>query len=457
MNTADLAEKIVTLVGGRENISEVLNCMTRVRVELADQDKADVTALMELEDVMGVVKDNPIQIVLGPGRAQKVGAELRDSLKDGYVKPIPLSVDKTWEANKAAHATHHSYNAVKDVFARVSGIFTPVIPAVIAAGLCSGIGSLIGQMQAADAGLLFYISELLTIIGRTFFTCFTIFTGIYAAKAFGASPALGGLLGAFILTPAFSTDPGSGGGILGVILGVMLLAQIEKFLKKYIPDSITLLITPFVSIILSGAVYIYLIMPATGWFSEILIRCLRFLTDSPYLVVRLIVGFALSAAFLPIVMEGYHHVFVILYALELQLMGDISLLPCLIMAGAGQIGASLAICNKADKVGNQRMGTIIRKALPAALFGIGEPLIYGVTLPMKKPFLTAGIGAGFGGALCLAAGVRMCAWGISGMAAIPLMKTPSMMLWFSVALLMSYSMGFVITSLFISKGAVRNG
>lgn len=456
MNAADLAEQIMGLVGGRGNVLSAQNCMTRLRVTVLNMEQVNIPELMNLEDVTGVVKDNPVQIILGPGKAQKVGLEFTDSMKEGYVKPIPLSLDKSWEDNKAAHATHHRQNVVKDVLARVSGVFTPVIPAVIAAGLCSGIGGLLSQSAAGQTGFLLILSQLLSLIGNTFFTGFTVFTGIYAAKAFGGSPALGGLLGAFGFHPLLSSVPGSGGGILGVLIGVFILCKIEAFLKKWIPDVITLLITPLVTILLSGTIYIYLIMPATGWLTEILITGLRFLTDSPYFLVRILVGFILGASFLPIVMGGYHHVFVVLYALELQQAGDISLLPCFIMAGAGQVGASMAICLKAKLAGNHRMKTLILKALPGALLGIGEPLIYGVTLPMQMPFLTAGLGAGFGGALCCAARVHMCAWGISGLAAVPLMEKPYMMVWFLGGLLLSYAMGFVITTLAVPKGAVEH-
>lgn len=457
MRIEDLTEKILELIGGKTNVCDVQNCMTRLRVTVADMEKVDVPNLMALEDVLGVVKENPIQIILGPGKVQKAAAEFKSSLKDGYVKPVPLSLDKSWEDNKAAHATHHRMNPLRDILAKVSGIFTPMIPAVIAAGLCSGIGGLLQQWAPQNLGALLYLSQFLQFIGNTFFYGFTVFTGIYAAKAFGASPALGGLLGAMTLTPASCALPGMGGGILGVILGAWVLSVIEKWLRNRVPDRITLLVTPFVSLLLSSVIFIYLIMPSAGWAAQGIVKGIRFLTDSPYLAVRLVTGFILSACFLPLVMGGHHHIFVVLYALELQLLGDISLLPCLIMAGAGQVGASLAIGLKAGKRGNTRMEKLIEKAIPGAVLGVGEPLIYGVTLPMKKPFLTAGLGAGFGGALCLAMKVRMCAWGISGIAAIPLMLDGAMMLYFLGALLLSYIMGFVITMVMVPGEGIQNG
>ena len=126
------------------------------------------------------------------------------------------------------------------------------------------------------------------------------------------------------------------------------------------------------------------------------------------------------------------------------------------MAGAGQVGAALAIYLKARKVKNLRMQQTIIGALPAGVLGVGEPLIYGVTLPMGKPFITAGLGAGFGGAFVMLMHVQAIAWGPSGLVAIPLMRTPSMMLYFFLGILIAYIMGFIITWFGIKAEDVAN-
>ena len=120
------------------------------------------------------------------------------------------------------------------------------------------------------------------------------------------------------------------------------------------------------------------------------------------------------------------------------------------------MGAAIAIYLKAKKVKNLRMKKVITGALPAGLLGVGEPLIYGVTLPMFKPFITAGLGAGFGGAFCMLMGVQSVAWGPSGLVAIPLMKTPAMMVYFLLGLVIAYIAGFLITWFFIKDKDVAN-
>ena len=149
------------------------------------------------------------------------------------------------------------------------------------------------------------------------------------------------------------------------------------------------------------------------------------------------------------VLLGLHHGLIPIYAVQLEQMGGVSLFPVLAMAGAGQVGAALAIYFTAKKHGNNRLVKIINGALPAGFLGVGEPLIYGVTLPMFKPFITAGLGAGFGGAFAMLMNVTSSAWGPSGLVAIPLMQGADKMLYYFIGLVIAYVAGFIITKIAI--------
>ena len=137
-----------------------------------------------------------------------------------------------------------------------------------------------------------------------------------------------------------------------------------------------------------------------------------------------------------------------------------TLYPALAMAGAGQVGAAIAIYLKAKKCGNQRIRSVIDGALPAGVLGVGEPLIYGVTLPMGKPFITAGLGAGFGGAFVMAMQVASTTWGPSGVLAFPVMTASPVndavmcMVFYGIGLIISYIGGFIITNIFVSADEV---
>lgn len=476
MTNQELSKEILKLVGGKENVASATNCMTRLRVTLKDNSKADIAGLKNTEGVLGVVEDSTMQIILGPGKARKV----TDLFKvDAGLGAGGTSTDKSWEENKAAVKAGQKQSKVKDALRLIANIFTPLIPAVIAGGLFNGFASLMGQIPvcaagiASGAGFWFILQNLFSLFGAAFLGYFAIYTGVRAAEVFGATPALGGMIGAISIgsqVVAISTALGlynvdvplnsilttGKGGIIGVIIGVFLLSKIEKWVRKHVPDVLDLIVTPLVSILVTGTIYLFVLMPVTGYISDGLVWLLNLLVASTNPVVAIISGFVMSAVFLPMVLLGLHHGLIPIYSVQLEQMGGVSLFPCLAMAGAGQVGAALAIYVKSRKVKNLRIQQTILGALPAGILGVGEPLIYGVTLPMGKPFITAGLGAGFGGAFCMLMGVQAIAWGPSGLVATPLMKTPMMMLYFVLGLVIAYIMGFIITWFGIKEKDVAN-
>ncbi len=474
MTNQELSLKILELVGGKRNVASAANCMTRLRVKLHDPSLAQIDALKKTEGVLGVVEDETLQIILGPGKAKKV-----TDLFCGAVGVQAGTVTENWQDNKAQVKAGQKQNKFKAAMRTIADIFIPMLPAIIAAGLFNGFASLIGQIPAAKeqieagAGFLFLLKTLFELIGGGFLTYFAIYTGISAARKFGATPALGGMLGAMsIMTQIVTISTAFGlynadvplesilttgkGGIIGVIFGVWILSKVEKFVRKHIPDVLDLILTPFISLLVVSVLFVMAIMPAAGFVSDWLVKGLTVLVNSGNPVVSVISGFVLSALFLPMVLLGLHHGLIPIYAVQLESMGGVSLFPVLAMAGAGQVGAAIAIYLKAKKVKNLRMKKVITGALPAGLLGVGEPLIYGVTLPMFKPFITAGLGAGFGGAFCMLMGVQSVAWGPSGLVAIPLMKTPAMMVYFLLGLVIAYIAGFLITWFFIKDKDVAN-
>lgn len=465
MTNQELSLTILALIGGKENVASATNCMTRLRVTLKDGSKADIEGLKNTEGVLGVVEDTTLQIILGPGKAKKVTDQFK---LDAGISANGTSTDKSWEENKAAVKAGQKQSKIKDGLRVIANIFTPLIPAVIAGGLFNGFASLMGQIPvcatgiASEAGFWFILQNLFSLFGGAFLGYFAIYTGIRAAEVFGATPALGGMIGATSIgsniiaistalglynaeVPLESTLTTGKGGIIGVIVGVYLLSKVEKWVRKHVPDVLDLIITPLVSILITGVLYIFVLMPVTGYISDGLVFVLNLLVASTNPVVSIVSGFVMSAVFLPMVLLGLHHGLIPIYSVQLEQMGGVSLFPCLAMAGAGQVGAALAIYVKSRRVKNLHMQQTILGALPAGVLGVGEPLIYGVTLPMGKPFITAGLGAGFGGAFCMLMGVQAIAWGPSGLVATPLMKTPSMMLYFVLGLVIAYIMGFVIT------------
>lgn len=473
MSNMELAKKLVALIGGKDNVVKATNCMTRFRVTVKDHLLVKEADIKATEGVMGVVTDGrSLQIVLGPGKAKKVTDICTNEL--GLPKDAMEAGD--WKENKEMIKSVQKTGGFKQAIQTIADIFIPLIPAIIAAGLFNGLGSLISTLQGqeilATEGFWAIVQLSFTLIGGGFLSYFAIYTGINSAKQFGATEALGGMIGAVSISGnvvALSTIFGlydaevplnsilttGKGGIIGVIVGVWILATIEKFIRQRVPDVLDLIVTPFVALLTTTVIFVFIIMPATGFISDVLVSALSVIINSSNPIVSVISGYVLAAVFLPMVLLGLHHGLIPIYAIQLEALGGVSLFPVLAMAGAGQVGAAIAIYIIAKRVDNKRMQKIIAGALPAGFLGVGEPLIYGVTLPLFKPFITAGLGAGFGGAYVMLTQVMANAWGPSGLVAIPIMKPESMFNFFA-GLVISYVAGFIITYLVIKDKDVEN-
>lgn len=473
MTNLELAKKIVELVGGKDNVVKAVNCMTRLRVTLKDESLVKSDELKNTEGVLGIVSNGDyLQIVLGPGKARKV--------TDICVEELGISKDEVvtedWKKNKEAIKGAQKENKFKKAVNVIANIFIPLIPAIIAAGIFNGIGSLISTLQGQGtlpAEGFWQVTQLMfALLGGGFLGYFAIYTGINSAKQFGATEGLGGMIGAISISAnivSISTAIGlydekvplnsilttGKGGIIGVIIGVYILAKIEKEIRKRMPDVLDLILTPLLTLLITGILFVFIIMPVAGLISDGLVSFLSIFINSSNPVVSVISGYILSALFLPMVLFGLHHGLIPIYAVQLEAMGGVSLFPVLAMAGAGQVGAAIAIYFIAKRVHNNRLQKVIAGALPAGFLGVGEPLIYGVTLPMFKPFITAGLGAGFGGAYVMLSHVLANSWGPSGLVAIPIMKPESMLNYF-IGLLISYIAGFIITYFVIKESDVKD-
>ena len=489
MTNQELSRKILALVGGNSNVTGAANCMTRLRVNLRDYSKADIEGLKALDGVLQVIQMENLHIVLGPGKAKKVTDLFMEGLGDATVSP-----GSGWQNNKAALKAGQKQSRIKAALKTVGDIFVPLIPGVIAAGICSGIAALLTQAFPAlnplldsnvtgtanimdhlggDAGLtvIFILHQLLTMIHTAFMTYITAWAGYRAAEEFGATPILGGMLGMIttlsninLISPLVHmwVDEAGGasaldavlrtgrGGVLAVILGVLLMAQVERFIRSRMPDALDIVVSPLIILLLCVIPYVFIIMPITGMVSNILVSIIGSVCMSGNMAIRMLAGFLGAFLFLPLVAMGMHHGLVALYSVQKAAMGFVTLYPALAMAGAGQVGAAAAVWLKARRTGNRRMMSVIAGALPAGILGVGEPLIYGVTLPLGKPFLTAGLGAGFGGAFCMATKVAATTWGPSGILAMPIMvaggDNPAIQMGcYLIGLIISYIMGFFFT------------
>ena len=479
MTNEELVRQSLENLGGRSNVISATNCMTRLRIEVKDDAKINEEAIKKIEGVLGVVHDRPgyIEIVVGPGKCRKC-ADICRSM--GIPAAGEASTKNDWQANKAAFKAGQKQSRIKSMLKTFGDIFVPLLPGVIAAGLCSGLATLMTQVMPnyAESSFWSIVYNLLALINAAFLSYLTAWAGYRAAEKFGATPILGGMLGMITglgnidtisqilglydeVQPLDSILRAGRGGVLAAVIGVWCMSYVEKFIRKYMPESLDIMFTPLLTLIVCSVPYILVVMPITGYISTGLCWIVQQVCMSESLIMRLIAGYISTALFLPMVAMGMHHGLVALYSVQLETMGYVTLYPALAMAGAGQVGAAIAIYLKAKKVGNTRMKEVITGALPAGVLGVGEPLICGVTLPRGRPFITAGLGAGCGGAFVMAMQVAATTWGPSGLLAIFVMTAGPDGATMSVAcyvvgLLISYIMGFIVTNAMIKPEEVAD-
>lgn len=442
MNTSyDTAAAILPLVGGPANITSVAHCMTRLRLGLVDRSTVDGEALRALPGVLGVVEDDTYQIVLGPGAVARVTADFEALLREETAVLLK-------ETRKARNAT-----PVKLALRRVANVFVPLIPALIGCGVLAGLNGLL-----VNLGWLPSLTPALAAIATAFMALIAVFVGLNTAKEFGGTPVLGGAVAAVVVYPgvakvtAFGVTLAPGqGGVLGALAAALLGTYVEKWCRRRIPGALDVLLTPTLTVLVSGLATLYVLMYAAGAVSSAIGTAANWLLTTT----GAFAGAVLGGLFLPLVMLGLHQALIPIHTTLIEQQGHTVLLPLLAMAGAGQVGACLAVYVRLRH--DVALRTTIKSALPAGLLGVGEPLIYGVSLPLGRPFLTACVGGAAGGAFVglfamLGDQVGSTAIGPSGWALFPLLAGDgglgTAMAVYAGGLLTGYVVGFVATYFF---------
>lgn len=358
------------------------------------------------------------------------------------------------------------------VFKTLGDIFIPMLPGFIVAGVSAGFASLIAQLLPSyqSSGFWYIIHTILSLVNTSFTTYLSAWVGYSAAAKFGGTAILGGMLGmitgleginklSFIVESSI-LHAGSG-GVMAVIFGAWLLCLVEKLLHRLMPRSVDQIFTPIFTLGICLVPYIFVLMPIFGVVSNHLCTVIEFLCSNENLAVSLVSGFVCAGLFLPFNLFGLHFGFIALYAMQLEASGSISLYPVLAMAGASQVGSGISVLIKSKKAGNEKLAGIAASGVLPGMLGVGTALMYGVTLPHPKAFLSSCLGAGFGGAFIVAIKVSSTGWGPSGLLALPLMTAGSSsalvnMLNYVMGLAIACIAGFIITNIFVHSEDIEN-
>ena len=458
------AAAILPLVGGAANVSSIAHCMTRLRLGLHDRSLVDDEALKAVPAVMGVVEDDTYQIVLGPGTVARVTPEFERLVEEGRDSapaepasgtPAPVSAEELAAQGAAIRAQRKAKNATpfKLFLRRVANIFVPLIPALIGCGIIAGLNGLL-----VNLGWLPSVTPALAAMASGFMALIAVFVGYNTAKEFGGTPILGGAVAAIIVFPGVANIDAFGqtlapgqGGVLGALGAAVLAVYVEKWCRRWVPEALDVLVTPTLTVLVSGLVTIFGLMFVAGEVSSAIGTFADWLLSTGGAGA----GFLLGGFFLPLVMLGLHQALIPIHTTLIEQQGFTVLLPILAMAGAGQVGAAAAVYLRLPR--NESIRKTVKSAFPAGLLGVGEPLIYGVSLPLGRPFVTACVGGAFGGGFVglfnqLGDSVGSTAIGPSGWALFPLLDgnhgLGTTVAIYAGGLLVGYVAGFAATYFF---------
>lgn len=456
----ELAQDIVAHVGGKENIIKLVHCVTRLRFSLKDESKADTEYLMKRDGVVTVVKaGGQYQVVIG------------NHVPDVYETVLKVA-GISGEGSVDADDDVVEGNLFDRFIALVSGLFQPMLGTLSAAGMIKGVVAIMAALGVAKTDGAYVI---LNAAGDGLFQFLPLILAITAAKRFKMNPftalAIGFALvypniaasftaekplytlfaGSPIESPVFSTFfgipiifPSSTylSTVLPIIAAVWVGAKVEKSFKKIIPDVVKVFIVPFFTLLVTVPLAFLVIGPVMSWASDLVGAVFTGIYDfNP-----VIYGLVLGAAWQVLVMFGLHWGLVPLAILELQKGPGVILVASIAICFA-QAGALINIMmrTKEDKVRQLSIPAFI-----SALFGVTEPAIYGITLPMRTPFIMTCISGALTGAYLSFFNVKMQVLGGMGLFAIPsfIEAGNSMtLIHFLIAIVANFVLGFGLTQL----------
>ncbi|MFC0190254.1 PTS system trehalose-specific EIIBC component [Fictibacillus aquaticus] len=461
-NIRETAEQIVQAVGGKENISAATHCVTRLRFALKDESKVDSSALENIDLVKGSFSANgQYQVVIGQGTVDKVYNELVDITGMGRASKQDIKD----EAEKKLNPLQRAIKTLAD-------IFIPILPAIVTAGLLMGINNILtgpgifyDEKSFVDVNTGWKdFADIINVIANTAFTFLPALIGWSAVKKFGGSPLLGIVLGLMLVHPSllnaweygkaleagkipywnlFGFDVakvGYQGQVLPVLFASYILAKIELFLDKRIPDAFKLLLVAPITLLVTGFLSFILIGPVTFAIGNAITDGFVSIFDHFAWLGGLIYG----GFYALLVVTGMHHTFL---AVDLQLVtnaGGTFLWPMLALSNIAQGSAALAMMFAARD--EKLRGLSLTSAISAYL-GITEPAMFGVNLRFKYPFIFACIGSAIAGITITIQGVKASSIGVGGLPGF-LSIIPEFWGAFFIGMAISLIVPFVLTFLY---------
>ena len=450
--------ELLKYVGGKENISAVTHCVTRMRFVLKDTSKADKDAIEKIKCVKGTFTQAGLfQVIIGNQESEFYNEFVKVSGVEG------VNIEAVKDAAKS------NMNFIQRLMANLAEIFSPLIPAIIVGGLILGFRNVIGDIKMFEDGTktLIELSQFwagvhsfLWLIGEAIFHFLPVGIVWAVAKKMGGTQILGIVLGLCLVSPqflnAYSVSSatefpywdfgfaqiemiGYQAQVNPAILAGFVLVYLERAFRKITPNAISMIVVPFCALVPSVLIA-HVVLGPIGWsigsfISSVVYSCL---TSSFGVVFAGIFGFVYA----PLVITGLHHM---TNAIDLQLMAELGgtpLWPMIAISNIAQGSAVLGMVYLNRK--NEEEKQVSIPACISAYLGVTEPAIFGINMKYGFPFICGMIGSAIAAVVSVASGVMANAIGVGGLPGI-LSIQPAHMLMFGVCTIIAIVVPFVLT------------
>ncbi|MBP2079599.1 sucrose-specific PTS transporter subunit IIBC [Oceanobacillus polygoni] len=448
-----IAEELIKSVGGPENIESVTHCATRMRFIILDEEKVDKESVEEIDKVKGAFfNSGQYQVIFGTGTVNRIYEEIAK-----FDLKTSTKSEQSKEAGKKGNKLQRAIRTFGDVF-------VPIIPVLVATGLFMGLRGLIMQEEILalfglttddiSANFLLY-TEILTDTAFIFLPALIAWSTF---RVFGGTPIIGVVLGLMLVSPALpnawgvaaGAEPlmffgfipvvGYQGAVLPAFIAGIIGAKLEKAIRKRVPETFDLIVTPFLTLLLMSIASLFIIGPIFHIVETYILDIALFVLGLPFGLAGILLGFFNQI----IVITGVHHIFNMLEIQLLENLGNNPYNAIITSAVAAQGGAALAVGLKTKR---KKLKALAMPSSLSAFLGITEPAIFGVNLRYGKPFLMGLIGGAAGG--FLAAILKLAGSGMA-ITVIPgtLLYLDGQLLLYILVNLVAIAVAFVLTWMF---------
>lgn len=451
-----IAQQIVQLVGGQENILASTHCATRLRIVLKDYDKVDREKIEQVDLVKGqFIAGNQLQIIFGAG--------LVNDIYQVFARYTGTEGSTMAEVKQMAA---QRMNPLQAVIKSLSDVFVDIMPGILAAALLSGLTGVLSQWSVVESNdTLFAINKLVSLAANGIFSILPMAVCYSACKRYGGKPILGLVIGAIMLDGSLANAYDAAKGLVtpdviqlfgfdielvgfqgGIIIALMMgfiVAKLDIFFDKKIPDVVKLLFSPMCSVLISTVLLFTLVGPAGRLLSNGITNALVWMTQNLGAL-----GYMIFAGIQQIiVITGLHHIF---GAIEAQLLSDTGrnfLNPLMSVALMGQGGAVLGYLFLNWK--NNKIKELCIPSFISTLFGISEPAIFGVNLRYKFPLVAGCIGGACAGCYVYLVNLAALGFGTTALPGIAICDPANNgYLNYIIAHLIALGVGLVLTIIF---------